>query len=192
MQHEALKTEYLCYLMNLAQIKAEGPDGYLELCKILLDTHFIPVVDFDENRCEDCQQLRYRFAEPFDQNDNALYLMLPLSGTFMELLVVLTERFMFETASSKYEASPDKWFKEMLHNCGLDIFTNELVKSMPGNRWDSAKAQIADILTGINMRWFNWDGEGSFFPLKQPHNDQRYQEIIVQMNNYIEENYDLS
>lgn len=188
MKYDEIKTEYLCYLMNCVKIRAEGPDGYFYLCQVLQNSHFIPIVDFDENRCEDCQNLRYRFNGEYGDILNEI---LPLSGTFMELLVVLTERFMFEMATSKYEDTPDKWFKEMLKNCGLDIFTNSTIRSSPGNRWDSSRSKIADVLTGINMRWFNWDGEGSFFPLKEPHNDQRYLEIIVQMNNYIEENYDI-
>ena len=191
MQHEALKTEYLCYLMNLAQIEAEGPDGYLALCKILFDKSFIPIVDFDENRCEECQRLRYRFTESWEQGD-ILNSMLPESGNFMELLIVLIQRLMFETNGSVYESNPRKWFMELLHNVNLDQYTNDAIAKNPGKRWDSASSWINDAITGINMRWFNWDGEGSFFPLKNPHNDQRYQEILVQMNNYIEENYDLS
>lgn len=187
MQHEALKTEYLCYLMNLAQIEAEGPDGYLELCKILFDKSFIPIVDFDENRCEECQRLRYQFAESWEQGD-ILNNILPDSGNFMELLIVLIQRLMFETNGSVYESNPRKWFMELLHNADLDRFNNDWISK----HYDSSNVRIAGILSGIMMRWFNWDGEGSFFPLKNPHNDQRYQEILVQMNNYIEENYDLS
>ena len=109
----------------------------------------------------------------------------------MELLVILSERFMFETATSKYESTPDKWFMEMLTNCGLNGFTNAVIQVSPGTNWRSSRNKVTDILTSINMRLFNWDGEGSFFPLKNPNKDQRYLEIIVQMNNYIEENYDI-
>lgn len=189
MQYETLKTEYLCYLMNLAQIEAEGRDGYLTLCKILYNQAFIPIVDFDENRCEECQRLRYQFSE---ENGDILNNCLPESGTFMELLVVLINRLMFETNGSQYDSNPRKWFMELLHNANLDQNTNAEMAKRPGNQWDSASSQVLDILTGINMRWFNWDGEGSFFPLRNPHADQRYQEILVQMNNYIEENYDIS
>ena len=50
---------------------------------------------------------------------------------------------------------------------------------------------VKPILEMINIRQFQWDGEYSFFPLRNPHSDQRYEELIVQMNNYIEENYDI-
>ena len=83
MQHEALKIEYLCYLMNLAQIEAEGPDGYLALCKILFDKSFIPIVYFDENRCEECQRLRYQFTQSWEQGD-ILNNMLPESGNYVK------------------------------------------------------------------------------------------------------------
>ena len=48
-----------------------------------------------------------------------------------------------------------------------------------------------DIIDTVNLRKIGWDGEGGIFPLQCPREDQRSVELIIQMNDYIEENYDI-
>jgi hypothetical protein len=107
------------------------------------------------------------------------------NGTMMEMLVVLAEKMNFDLADSEYEAGIGHWFRELLENCGLIGYTNE---NMEDDRYVEA---VADILDTVIFRKYGWDGEGSLFPLRWPKQDQRYQELIVQMNGYIEENYDI-
>ena len=173
-----LTTEYLCYLMNRVQIEAEGPDGYLDLCKLLLRTPFIPILEMDENRSADCREHRSDFIDKFGYG----YFVdeFPESGTMMELLVVLTERMKYDLISSEYDASPRKFFLEMLENAHIAFMNCQFDESI-----------VESNLALINIRQFMWDGEYSFFPLRYPHTDQRYEELLVQMNNYIEENYDI-
>lgn len=183
MAYETITTEYLCYLMNRVQIEAEGPNGYLELCKLLHATPFIPIIEMDENRSYECVELRADFIaghlELYDMEGKGLDILSP-NGTMMELLVVLSEKIQYELEGSEYAASKRKFFLEMLENAGI---------SMQNDSFDKDTAE--NILSLINSRLFCWDGEYSFFPLNYPHNDQRYQELIVQMNNYIEDNYDI-
>lgn len=183
MAYEAITTEYLCYLMNRVQIEAAGPSGYLELCKLLHATSFIPIIEMDENRSYECIELRADFIarnlDLYDSEGEGLDI-LDQNGTMLELLVVLSEKIQYELEGSEYDASTRKFFIEMLENAGLNM-TNDI--------FDESTA--VSRLELINTRLFNWDGEYSFFPLRNPHSDQRYQELIVQMNNYIEDNYDI-
>lgn len=186
--NDRLKTEYLCYLMNRAQVDAEGSRGYLYLCEILQDTEFLPLLEMDENRCRDCEQLRQDYADDYD--DEAGDILDEIYGencTMMELLVTLAERISFDLADSEYEASTRKWFLEMLENCGLAEFCNERHEENEEQFEDSVRT----ILTAVIFRKIGWDGEGGLFPLRWPRQDQRYCELIIQMNNYIEENYDI-
>lgn len=195
MNGKRIKTEYLCYLMNRAQIEAEGDCGYLKLCETLLDMEFQPMMDMDENRCSECINLRSEFAEqyPYDEPDeiiDILDLSLWMYGTWMELLVVLAEKMAYDLADSEYEAETGKWFMEMLENCGLNDENNRAF----GHNDEACRKESFKVIhtfTVINLRRFGWDGEGGLFPLRWPKRDQRYVEIIMQMNDYIEENYDI-
>ena len=72
----------------------------------------------------------------------------------------------------------------MLINCGLIEYCNERIEQDDDD-------VVGDILAIINHRQYGWDGEGGFFPLQWPKYDQRELELVIQMNNYIEENYDI-
>ncbi len=191
MDYGNLKTEYLCYLMNRAQVEVEGYNGYLRLSEKLQGTEFIPILEMDENRCGECRELRRDFAEYYltyyddEHMSDILDGLYGENGTMMEMLVVLAEKMNFDLADSEYEAGVGHWFRELLENCGLIGYTNE---TMADQRYCKS---AADILDTVIFRKYDWDGEGSLFPLRWPKHDQRYTELIVQMNDYIEENYDI-
>lgn len=182
MIYENLTTEYLCYLMNRVQIEASGNTGYFKLCQCLLQTPFIPVLPMDENRSSECRELRMEFAYTTVYPNSQVMddLAYPDSGNMLELLVVLAEKIKYNLKLSEYDESLKTFFLEMLHNAHID-FQNQYFD----------EGSVMRTLNRINIRQFQWDGEYSFFPLRCPHSDQRYEELIVQMNNYIEENYDI-
>lgn len=185
-QYEKVKTEYLCYLMNRVQIEAEGKHGYLHLCETMMNYMFIPILEMDENRCWECQKLRDDFAEEYGEEAiDILDWYYSEYGTMMELLVVLAEKMQYDLADSQYEAGTGKWFREMLQNSGLIGCENGCYERA------GYDLEVIDILDMINYRKFGWDGEGGLFPLKAPKRDQRDTELIAQMNDYIEENYDI-
>ena len=188
MNYGKLTTEYLCYLMNRAHIIAEGDNGYLSLCKSLMDCNFFPILDMDENRCYDCRELRRDFADDYEEEEAGDILdgIYGEYGTMMELLVVLAEKMTYDLSDSQYEAGTDKWFKEMLQNCGL-IKSCNICYEQDENHEET----VNDILDTINYRKYGWDGEGGLFPIRCPKHDERYVELVVQMNDYIEENYDI-
>ena len=189
MRYERLKTEYLCFLMNRAQIDSTGHDGYLRLCTILQDTEFIPRLDMDENRCYDCRELRREFADDYSESPDILDGLYGENGTMMELLVVLAEKMNYDLADSEYEAGTGKWFREMLGNCGLISAINGCFEE---DTHDETTLLVKSILDKIIFRTIDRNGEGGLFPLRFPNDDQRYTELVIQMNNYIEENYDIS
>lgn len=189
MNEERIKTEYLRYLMDRAQVEVEGDHGYLKLCAALHSLEFRPMLEMDENRSSECMALRNDFSEQNNNQDEVLYILdriFGFDGTWMEILVVLAEKIAYDLADSEYEAGTGKWFREMLENCGLNEETNDQFDD-PYNEFQ----KVYDIVTVINNRRFGWDGEGGLFPLRWPKRDQRYAELIMQMNDYIEENYDI-
>ena len=194
MGYEGVTTEYLCYLMNRIGLEAEGKDGYLRLCETLQEIEFLPQTDMDENRCGECLDLRQDYAE-YTYVEDAEAIMIAEgvldgtygeNGTMLELLTVLAEKMKFETCDSQYEASTRKWFKEMLCNCGLDKYWSNSDFEIEGN-----EEFVREIINSVIFRNIGWDGEGGLFPLNYCQYDQRKVEIIIQMNNYLEENYDI-
>lgn len=190
--HESIKTEYLCYLMNRAQMDAEGSDGYSRLCALMQETEFIPVHERDENRCSDCRELRKDFAEAYygEEREETMDILdreFGENGTMMELTLVMAEYIRYEMADSQYEAGIGKWFRELLCNCGLDECVNGRFEKDEVGETMFARTAMDTVI----FRKTGWDGEGGFFPLMYPQYDQRASEMIIQANNYIEENYDI-
>ena len=193
MGYEELTTEYLCYLMNRIGIEAEGTDGYLRLCETLQEIPFLPQTAMDENRCGDCMDLRRDFVEHDHEGEEDaeeyLYILDGVygeNGTMLELLTVLAERMAFETCDSQYEAATRKWFLEILGNCGMERHWHNEHFDSEGN-----EEAVKDIMHTVIFRKTGWDGEGGLFPLVYPQYDQRKVELIIQMNNYLEENYEI-
>lgn len=192
MGYEGITTEYLCYLMNRVGLEAEGDDGYLRLCETLQKIEFVPQTAMDENRCSECAELREDFADKeYGGEDRViattiLYEALGENGTVMELLTVLAEKMVFEMTDSQFEASTRKWFIEMILNCGLNPYMFNRDFEHEGN-----EEFIKDIVNRVIFRKIGWDGEGGLFPLLYAQSDQRKAEYIIQMNNYLEENYDI-
>lgn len=195
MGYDGLTTEYLCYMMNRIGLEAEGDDGYLRLCETLQEIEFIPQTAMDENRSSECIEIRKDFAEHeyamygSTAEDTAIDILDEIygdNGTMFELLTVLAEKMAFEMYDSQYEASTRKWFTEMLCNCGIiDQCTNEAFEK------EGTEETIRDTMDSVIFRRTGWDGEGGLFPLSYPQYDQRKVELIIQMNNYLEENYDI-
>lgn len=195
MNYAAITTEYLCYLMNRIGITAEGPDGFLRLCETLQETEYLPQTAMDANRCDECRELRKDFAEFDYEGDIGLQGMAidildgfyGENGTMLELMTILAEKMGYQLRCSAYDAPTRKWFTEMLCNCGIDKHWHNEDFDEEGN-----EEAVLDILHTVIFYNTGWDGEGGLFPLVYPQYDQRKVELIIQMNNYLEENYDIS
>ena len=179
MSYEEVKNEYLSYLMDRVGLEKDGDNGYMDICAKMLSIEFFPIIEMDENRCSDCIELRTDFNEELVDD---LCVELGDTGTFLELLIVLAEKMKYELCDSQYEASTRKWFMELLCNSGLDSYAK--------NR-NFVETEVERIADTVIFRSIGWDGEGGLFPLFIPQRDQRRVEFMVQMNDYLEENYDI-
>ena len=183
---------YFEWLLNKAGV-SDDEDGFSYLCSILHEVIFHPTLEMDENRWEDGIRYRYEFASEKEgfgtdrANWVTNYLDDSIGGcTMLELILSLAEKMHFEMLDSQYDAGVGKWFEELLSNLGLDMYTNrELMEN------EAAYFEIDDILNKLIYRNYRYNGEGGLFPLRGPKEDQRDVEMLIQMNNYIIENYDI-
>lgn len=181
------KKDYLCWLMNQCQLEAAGPYGYLSLCEILLDTYFLSLIEFDENRAEEGRELREEWAES-QGGDISETEMLPYTCNMLELILVMARRMAYEMMDSQYEAGVGKWVMEILENAGLATFRNDYFETDPEYHGNRIKAILKDII----YRRYLHTGDGGFFPAKfYTTKDYRKMELLTQMNNYLAENYDI-
>lgn len=180
--------DYLCWLMNEGQIQAEGPDGYLHLCEVLQGIYFVSLIEFDENRVEEGKELREEWADTYGGDISALEgELIPYTCTALEMIIVMARRMCFEMSDGQYEAGIGKWVTELLENAGLAYWSNDIFETDP----EYSQNRIRSTVNSIIYRRYLYNGEGSFFPLHYNRTDVRKQELLVQMNNYLAENYDI-
>lgn len=180
--------DYLCWLMNQGQIEAEGPEGYLHLCEALQGIYFVSLVEFDENRVEEGKELREEWADSFCGDTSALEgELIPYTCTAMEMIIVMARRMCYEMSDSQFEAGTGKWVMELLENAGLTAYRNDIYEADP----EGSANRIKWIMNAIIYRKYLYNGDGSFFPVAYSRTDVRKQELLVQMNNYLAENYDI-
>lgn len=178
--------DYLCWLMNQGQINAEGPDGYLRLCEIMNSVYFVSLVAFDENRAEEGKALREEWEESCGDTLEPGTLI-PYTCTMLEMIVILGRRMEYEMMDSQFEAGTGKWVRELLENAGLAYFRNDIFDIDSEYSAD----RIRRILSDIIYRRYGRDGTGGFFPVTDGNVDQNGEELLIQMNNYLAENYDI-
>lgn len=172
-----------------------GAFGYSELYGILHGVPFLPIVEMDWNRNDDGLNLAMEWAEGvYRTEEEALDAVNELEAihpngfcTMLELIVVLARRMQFELTDSEYDRPIGQWAETLIGNAGLSEYINEMIE----DDWETAESAVIEIIGSVIFRQYGWDGEGGFFPLSYPGSDQRYEELLTQMNNYIAENYDI-
>jgi hypothetical protein len=75
-----------------------------------------------------------------------------------------------------------KWFWMMIENCGLS-FLNDAAYTHDADNYISA------VIRRICDRQYEANGDGSFFPLRQPRADMRHVDLWYQLQWYITENF---
>lgn len=187
-----MNEEYFEWLLNKAGVD-DGDHGYSILCSVMHEMIFYPILEMDADRWEDGVRYRYEFAFWHENQDERAADILTeqlddqLGGcTMLELVISLIDKMSFEMLDSQYEAGPGKWFEELIGNLGLDVYTN---KEFMEN--EAAYFEVDQTLERVIFRKYNYNGEGGFFPLRRAEDDQRSTELIIQMNNYLAENYDI-
>lgn len=168
--------QWLCDIINVNTFDR----SYWLLAKTLYKKEFIWTVPNDDNRDKDGKKLRDRFA---DEMNYESYDVIEGPCMMLEMLIALAERIedmMIDTTSNN---RTDRWFWEILDNCGLTTYTDE-------NYADSQGILMIDyILNNVLERNYKRNGKGGLFPLKNAKKDQRKVEIWYQMCGYLLENY---
>ena len=177
---------YTGWLMDQCQLESYGAEGYVDMCTVLQRMYFVSLIEFDENRVEEGKELREEWAETQGGDIHDLG-MIPYTCTALEMILVMARRMCFEMSDSQYEAGVGKWVMELLENAGLATYRNDIYETDP----DYCCRKIKAIMNDIIYRRYLPDGQGSFFPMNESHGDARQMELLVQMNNYLAENYDI-
>lgn len=156
--------EYYEWLKSCVDIP--NSKSYDDLFEIMHNLEFHWTVPNDDNRVQDGLDLRYEFL--MGKNE-ILHL---LGATLLEILVSLSRRTAFTAGGN-----PEQWAWKLLKNLRLNK------KSDPLTEEDRVK--VNDILDALVWRTYQRDGQGGFFPLKYPDEDQTKVEIWYQMNKYV-------
>lgn len=159
-----MRDDYFDWLLDKVGFSKRG---YNQLMRTLFDIQFEYIIDNDENRVKDAIDLWHEYTNMRHNDYNV---------SVLEILISLSMRMNYEYIMSE---NPDDIFWELCCNLDLDRYTD---------RHFNQDAVKSIVYSWIN-RDFDYDGEGSIFPLKETHQDQRKKEIWSQMQEYLSENY---
>lgn len=145
---------------------------YWRLLQKLYTKEFVWVIRKDENRNEDGKELRYEFVDQSGLDDVDPGWIQPESS-MLELMIGLSRRLSFIA-----EGEPRDWFWCLVENLGLIRYTDS-------RRW--SERSVDDILERVIWRTYQINGQGGFFPLSHPEDDQRRVELWYQLSAYVME-----
>jgi hypothetical protein len=139
----------------------------------LFTTEFVWRIRNDDNRVGDGKELRGEFLES-NPDIQATYEWMNEGCSFLEMLIALSRRLAFLAEG----ASSTQWFWHLLDNVGLHV--SDLI--FEARNMDTHADRV---LSMINTRTYNQNGEGGLFPLHDAEVDQTTVEIWYQMNYYL-------
>jgi hypothetical protein len=159
----------------VSQIEINSTKTYNDLLDRLHNTEFIWVIPNDDNRVKDGLDLRTEFCDDTVGWQTEDIMQLPImtgkGASVLEVLIGLSRRVAFTCGGEA-----PWWAWQLMGNVGLYKFSDPLGR-MKAERLD-------DILEALIWRTYQRDGEGGFFPLNDPKEDQTKVEIWYQMNQY--------
>lgn len=169
--------DYLRWLGS--QIRGETDRTYDGLLELMNGTEFSWLVANDDNRIGDGLDLRVDFCRQYGIPMGRVgeFLSQPDADppcSFLEVLIALSRRLEFNAGGIA-----DQWAWQLMSNLQLHKLSDPL-----GAR-KTQKAQ--DIMQSCIKRTYSPDGQGGFFPLTWPDEDQTQVEIWYQMAEYIYE-----
>jgi hypothetical protein len=139
---------------------------YWGLLNLLHRKEFEWVVPNDVNRSEDGKELRREFVEA-NRLEDIDGDWTELGCSVMELMVGLARRL-----TTQADGEPHYWFWMLMENLGIKRYSD--ARRLPVKK-------INDVLAIAVSRNYERDGSGGFFPLMNPHRDQRKVELWYQM-----------
>jgi len=132
------------------------------------DLEFVWTVPNDDNRVQDGLDLRHEFL------DGARRRLRIDGASILEVLIALSRRVEFTAGGDA-----TVWAWRLLKNLRLSKMSDPLTGSEADH--------VDEILDSLVWRTYQRNGEGGFFPLKHPLEDQTKVEIWYQMNAYVME-----
>jgi hypothetical protein len=148
-----------------SQVENAGDYERVLVCMSVTEFAWLPNLWGDENRVQDGLALRHEW------NPNITF-QFPCS--VLEVMIALSRRMEFTVGGT----APG-WAWQFMLNLGLEKYKDPLSE----RRAD----QVGDLLHALIWRTYSPDGQGGFFPLQNPDDDQTQLEIWYQMSGYIEE-----
>jgi hypothetical protein len=162
-------TDYYLWLIAQIGVPEKNRNTYNDLFMRLHETEFVWIVPHDDNRLQDGVELRNEFL-----NGRHIPDLEERPISILEVLIALSRRVSWTT-----DRSPEFWAWQLLDNLRLTKSSDPLV---------GRKAErVEEILETLIWRTYEQDGNGGFFPLQFPQDDQTKREIWDQMNAYVNE-----
>lgn len=169
--HEVRET-YLNWLEPQLRDENSPTGEYWGLVNLMFDKEFTWSVPHDDNRIADALELRNEFCHETHCRRSQLNRLGPCS--FLEVLIGLSRRLEFIAGGN-----PSGWAWVLLTNLELDKMKDPLTP----RKID----QINLLMDIVIERKYAPDGQGGFFPLAWPDEDQTRIELWYQMNYFVEE-----
>jgi hypothetical protein len=172
-----LEEEYLNWLFRqIAERHIRHPRRtYWHLLAQLHHKRFVSKVKLDWNRVQDGKDLRREFLGVVGLDPDPNWLEDEKQCcTFLELMVVLSRKLAYDLGNE-----PSHWFWELVGNLELTKYWDRARRS------PMAERGIDDILNRVMLREYAPDGQGGFFPLQGPNEDQRGIQLWDQLNAYV-------
>lgn len=172
---------YIEWLRN--QVTYFDGSEYSCLLNVLHTYIFTPRIERDENRAADGIALRdeYQYECPhLAEFDDTFLIDSPCS--ILEFLIGMAKRMNYVYARVDEDRTAD-CFWMMMHNLGLEQFTNETCLDFTNEAYQA----IESAVHMINDRAFEKDGTNGPFPLGVPRTNQRNVEYWYQMQQYVGE-----
>jgi len=163
-----LENDYFNWLISQIEVPSRG-NTYNDLFAKMHATEFVWILTGDDNRLQDAVDVRFEFLQK-RRND-------PLADrpvSMLEVLIALSRRVAWIA-----NHSPNYWAWQLIKNLRLHKASDPLT-----SRKEETVENALEILI---WRMYERDGQGGFFPLKYPTEDQTKKEIWDQMNLYVNE-----
>ena len=175
MNRHEISNAYFEWLYDWVSKDRYHPDiSYRKLLMKLHDTEFTYTIQKDQNRAEDGENLRYRFAKSDIIDEPVDYILECLAGpcSVLEMMIALANRceedYMDDPA---YGDRTRQWFWGMIVNLNLG--------SMYDTWYD--KNYVEKALYKFLNRKYDRDGRGGLFRIRNSTVDMRKVEIWYQM-----------
>lgn len=178
---DVLRDMYFDWLCNMVHPDAGLGDKYVVLLGMLFETPYRWTVPNDGDRELEGFRLRDEFSYDIKVDIGPIYCD-PCS--VLEMLIALARRMSYLMYQPQEGDIIDSVFWEFIDNLGLRYCTDEAY--FEGDIWTRDAKNIVDIFLD---RRYDYFGNGGIFPLKNPGRDQRFTDLVYQMNAYLLENF---